>query len=126
MYYTNLQVTAYTPEQEVITAAVVEYTNHRVYMGALEEDKLTYCKTPLGKIEKNLNITKINANSITLNKKDIQTFGKNEKQFLTLPFSCPIKDLKLIIDDKKCQLIIKKVLEYYRKSLLLSFLTSSS
>lgn len=85
-------------------------------MGALEEDKLTYCKTLLGKIEKNLNITKINANSITLNKKDIQTFGKNEKQFLALPFLCPIKDLKLIIDDKKCQLIIKKILEYYRKS----------
>lgn len=85
-------------------------------MGALEEDKLTYCKTPLGKIEENLNITKINANSITLNKKDIQKFSKNEKQFLILSFLCPIKDLKFIIDDGKCQLITKKVLEYYRKS----------
>uniref|UniRef100_A0A8W8L6T2 Uncharacterized protein n=1 Tax=Magallana gigas TaxID=29159 RepID=A0A8W8L6T2_MAGGI len=40
-------VTAYTPEEKVITSAVVEYTIRRVYMGALEEDKLTYCKTPL-------------------------------------------------------------------------------
>lgn len=109
-------VTAYTPEEKVVTAAVVEYTNRRVYMGALEEDKLTYCKTPLGKMEENFNITKINANSITLNKKDIQNFSKNEKQFLILTFLCPIRDLKLIIDDEKCQLITKKVLEYFRKS----------
>lgn len=102
-------VTAYTPEEKVVTAAVVEYTNRRVYMGALEEDKLTYCKTPLGKMEENFNITKINANSITLNKKDIQNFSKNEKQFLILTFLCPIRDLKLIIDDEKCQLITKRV-----------------
>lgn len=85
-------------------------------MGVLEEDKLTYCKTPLGKIEENFNITKINANSITLNKVDIQKFGKNEEQFLIMSFLCPIKDLKLIIDYEKCQLITKKVLEYYRKT----------
>lgn len=116
MYYTNLQVTAYTPEEKVVTAAVVEYTNRRVYMGALEEEKLTYCKTPLGKIEENFNITKINANSITLNNKDIQKFSKTEKKFLILTFLCPIRDLKLIVDDEKCQLITKKVLEYFRKS----------
>ncbi|XP_065924401.1 uncharacterized protein [Magallana gigas] len=109
-------VTAYTPEEKVVTAAVVEYTNRRVYMGALEEEKLTYCKTPLGKIEENFNITKINANSITLNKKDIQKFSKTEKKFLILTFLCPIRDLKLIVDDEKCQLITKKVLEYFRKS----------
>lgn len=68
-------------------------------MGMLEIDELTYCKTPLGKIDENFSITNINSNSVMLNKKDIQQFGKNEKQFLILSFLCQIKNLKLIIDN---------------------------
>lgn len=65
-------------------------------MGMLEIDELTYCKTPLGKIDENFSITKINTNSVTLNKKDIQQFSKNESQFLISSCLCPVKDLKLI------------------------------
>lgn len=43
--------------------------------------------------------TKINSNSVMLNKKDIQQFDKNEKQILILSFLCQIKNLKLIIDN---------------------------
>lgn len=82
MCYSILQVAANTLKQELILAAVVEYTIHRVYIGMLEIDELTYCKTPLGKIDENFSITKINTNSVTLNKKDIQQFSKNESQFL--------------------------------------------
>lgn len=59
----------------------------------LEIDELTYCKTPLGKIDENFSKTKINTNSVTLNKKDIQQFSKNESQFLISSCLCPVKDL---------------------------------
>lgn len=62
----------------------------------LEIDEFTYCKTPLGKIDENFSITKINTNSVTLNKKDIQQFSKNESQFLISSCLCQVKDLKLI------------------------------
>lgn len=93
MCYSILQVAANTLKQELILAAVVEYTIHRVYIGMLEIDELTYCKTPLGKIDENFSITKINTNSVTLNKKDIQQFSKNESQFLISSCLCPVKDL---------------------------------
>ena len=46
---------------------------------------------------------KANTNSLVLNKKDKQKFGEDEKQFLILSFKCQIKDLRLIINDEKCQ-----------------------
>lgn len=55
-----LQATANTPEEELITAAVVdtpttECTGGR---GVLEIDELTYGKTPLGKMMKTLVVLK--------------------------------------------------------------------
>lgn len=91
MCYSILQVAANTLKRNL--AAVVEYTIHRVYIGMLEIDELTYCKTPLGKIDENFSKTKINTNSVTLNKKDIQQFSKNESQFLISSCLCPVKDL---------------------------------
>lgn len=87
MYYTILQVTANTSEEELITAAVVIYTNRIVYMGVLENDQLTYCKTSLGKLHENCIITKINTNSVTLNKKTFKNLAKRRNNFLFRP-SC--------------------------------------
>ncbi|XP_061180838.1 uncharacterized protein LOC133189496 [Saccostrea echinata] len=102
-------------EEEYVTAAVVEYNKQRIYLGVIEKDKLTYCKTFLGKLDEQFSMSNINANSLILNKKDIQKFGKNEKQFLILSFSCPIKDLKLNINQEKCQYITEEVLRYYQQ-----------
>ena len=104
-----------TTNKEFVTAVVVEYTNNKLYMGVLEEDELTYCKSHIGKLNENFKMGKANTNSLVLNKKDKQKFGEDEKQFLILSFQCQIKDLRLIINDEKCQEINKKVLQYQQQ-----------
>ena len=104
-----------TTNKECVTAVVEEYTNNRLYMGVLEEDELTYCKSHIGKLNENFKMGKANTNSLVLNKKDKQKFGKNEKQFLMLSFKCQIKDLRLIINNEKCQEINKEVLQYQQQ-----------
>ena len=103
--------------KEYLTAVVVEYTNNRLYMGVLEEDELTNCKSHIGKLDEHFKMGKANTNSLVLNKKDKQKFGGNEKQFLILhvSFKCQIKDLRLIINDERYQEITKEVLHYQQQ-----------
>ena len=86
-----------TTNKECVTAVVVEYTNNRLYMGVLEEDDLTYCKSHIGKLDEHFKMGKANTNSLVLDKKDKQKFGGNEKQFLILSFKCQIEDLRQIM-----------------------------
>ena len=58
-----------TTNKEFVTAVVVEYTNNKLYMGVLEEDELTYCKSHIGKLNENFKMCKVNTNSLVLNKK---------------------------------------------------------
>ena len=43
-----------TTNKECVTAVVVEYTKNRLYMGVLEEDELTYCRSHIGKLDEAL------------------------------------------------------------------------
>lgn len=88
-----LQATANTPEEELNTAAVVD-TPTTECTGGVGDRRTPILQNVTGENDENLSITLINANSFALNKKDIQQFGKNEKQFLILSFLCQIKNLK--------------------------------
>lgn len=67
--------------------------------GGVGDRRTPILQNATGENDENFSITLINANSFALNKKDIQQFGKNEKQFLILSFLCQIKILKLNIDN---------------------------
>lgn len=75
----NIKATANTPEKELITAAVVD-TPNTACTGGVGDRRTPILQNVTGKNDENFSSTQINANSFALNKKDIQQFGRDEKQ----------------------------------------------
>jgi hypothetical protein len=104
-----------TKEEDEVNVLVVEYTKQRVYLGVEENGYLTYCKAPIGKVHQCITAAHFQENAYTLNDKDRQQFGKDEKQYLIYNFSCVMSEGKLKLSTKTCEDISAKVQMYFRQ-----------